>query len=54
MSEAFERLDLLSLPAVHIYAEDGSEAHRLSGDNPYKQFTEKDVENAVLGLLKLK
>jgi thiol-disulfide isomerase/thioredoxin len=54
MSEAFERLDLLSLPAVHIYAEDGSETHRLSGDNPYKQFTEKDVEDAVLSLLKLK
>jgi len=51
MTEAFERLDLLSLPAVRIYATDGTEAHRLSGDNPYQQFTEKDVENAVLDLL---
>ena len=51
MSEAFERLDLLSLPAVRIYATDGAEAYRLSGDNPYKQFTEKDVEQAVLELL---
>jgi len=51
MSEAFERLDLLSLPAVHIYAADGAEAYRLSGDNPYKQFTEKDVEQAILELL---
>ena len=50
-SEAFERLDLLSLPAVRIYATDGSEAYRLSGDNPYKQFTEKDVEQAVIELL---
>ena len=51
MSEAFERLDLLSLPAVRIYATDGTEAYRLSGDNPYQQFTEKDVEQAVLELL---
>ena len=51
MSEAFERLDLLSLPAVRIYATDGAETYRLSGDNPYKQFTEKDVEQAVIELL---
>lgn len=51
MTEAFERLDLLGLPTVRIYAPDGAEAHRLTGDNPYRQFTEKDVENAVLGLL---
>ena len=51
MTEAFERLDLLGLPAVRIYATDGTEAHRLSGDNPYQQFTEKDVENAVQDLL---
>lgn len=51
MTEAFERLDLLGLPAVRVYARDGTEAHRLNGDNPYKQFTEKDVENAVLGML---
>ena len=51
MTEAFEKLDLLGLPTVRIYATDGTEAYRLSGDNPYKQFTEKDVENAVLDLL---
>jgi len=51
MTEAFEQLDLLGLPVVRIYATDGTEAHRLSGDNPYKQFTEKDVENAVVDLL---
>jgi len=51
MTAAFERLDLLGLPTVRVYATDGSEAYRLSGDNPYKQFTEKDVENAVLELL---
>jgi len=51
MTDAFERLDLLGLPAVRIYARDGAETHRLSGDNPYQQFTEKDVENAISGLL---
>ena len=51
MTAAFERLDLLGLPTVRIYATDGTETHRLTGDNPYKQFTEKDVENAVLSLL---
>ena len=51
MTEAFEQLDLLGLPTVRIYAPDGTEAHRLTGDNPYQQFTEKDVVNAVLELL---
>jgi thiol-disulfide isomerase/thioredoxin len=51
MTEAFERLDLQGLPVVVIYAADGTEAYRLTGDNPYKQFTEKDVEKAVLALL---
>ena len=51
MTVAFERLDLLGLPAVRIYDTDGTETQRLSGDNPYKQFTEKDVENALLDLL---
>ena len=51
MTEAFERLDLLGLPTVRIYTTDGTEAYRLSGDNPYQQFTETDVENAVLDLL---
>jgi thiol-disulfide isomerase/thioredoxin len=51
MTEAFERLDLLGLPTVRVYAPDGTETHRLSGDNPYQQFTEKDVEEAVLELL---
>ena len=51
MTQAFERLDLLGLPTVRIYARDGTEAYRLSGDNPYQQFTEKDVEDAILDLL---
>lgn len=51
MSAAFERLDLLGLPTVRIYAPGGEEAYKLTGDNPYQQFTEKDVEDAVLELL---
>lgn len=51
MTQAFERLDLLGLPTVRIYDADGNEAFKLTGDNPYKQFTEKDVENAILELL---
>ena len=51
MSEAFERLDLLGLPVVRIYAPDGGEAYKLTGDNPYEQFTEQDVENAIVKLL---
>jgi thiol-disulfide isomerase/thioredoxin len=51
MTQAFERLDLLGLPTVRVYAADGTEAFKLTGDNPYKQFTEKDVENAILDLL---
>ncbi|MGD9264652.1 MAG: TlpA disulfide reductase family protein, partial [Lysobacterales bacterium] len=51
MTAAFERLDLLGLPVVRIYAPDGSEAYKLTGDNPYQQFTEQDVEDAILELL---
>ena len=51
MSEAFARLDLLGLPVVRIYAADGSEAFKLSGDDPYRQFTENDVELAILELI---
>lgn len=51
MSAAFERLDLLGLPTVRIYAPDGTVAFKLTGDNPFEQFTEQDVENAILELL---
>jgi len=51
MTEAFERFDLLGLPAVGILGRDGAEAYRLSGDNPFRQFTEQDVEDAVRELL---
>ena len=51
MTQAFERLDLLGLPVVLIYDTDGTEAHRLTGDDPNNQFSEQDVEKAVLDLL---
>jgi thiol-disulfide isomerase/thioredoxin len=51
MSAAFERLDLLGLPVVRVFTPDGGEAYKLTGDNPHKQFTEQDVENAILELL---
>lgn len=48
---AFEKIDLISIPAVLIYDESGHEKYRLTGDNPNKQFTDKDVEAALLELL---
>ena len=52
LMKAFEWLDLIGIPAVVIYDRKGKEAYRLTGDNPNKQFTDKDVENAILTLLK--
>lgn len=49
--DGFEKLDILGVPAVEIYARDGSRAYRLTGDNPNAQFTEDDVENAIKALL---
>ena len=48
---AFEKIDLIGIPAVLIYDENGNEKYRLSGDNPSKQFTDADVEAALLELL---
>jgi len=51
LMSSFDKLDLLGIPAVFIYGADGELIHRLTGDNPNKQFTEKDIENAVNELL---
>lgn len=48
---AFERLDLIGIPAVMIYDQEGREAARLTGDNPNSQFTEADVEAALQDLV---
>ena len=50
--QAFEKIDLIGIPAVLIYDRNGNEQYRLTGDNPNKQFTEKDIEEAVNDLLK--
>ncbi len=51
LMKSFEVLDLLGIPAVFIYNK-GQLTHRLTGDNPNKQFTDKDIEEAILALLK--
>ena len=48
---AFEHLDLLGIPAVKIYARDGTLARTLAADDPNDQFTDEDVEEAILELL---
>ncbi|MGH9456977.1 MAG: TlpA family protein disulfide reductase [Thermoanaerobaculia bacterium] len=45
--DAFEKLDLLGIPAVYIYDAEGNRTHRLTGDDPNAQFTEADVEAAL-------
>lgn len=49
--DAFEQLDLLGLPAVKIYARDGTLARTLDADDPNDQFTDEDVEAAIRELL---
>ena len=51
MLAVFEEFKLLSIPAVIIYDEKGHEKYRLTGDNPNKQFTEKDIDSAIISLL---
>ena len=52
ITDAFEKLDLLGIPAVFIYDRQGELRHRLTGDDPNQQFTEKDVEEAITELLR--
>ncbi|NNF16040.1 MAG: TlpA family protein disulfide reductase [Gammaproteobacteria bacterium] len=49
--DGFEKIGILGIPTVDIYARDGTRAYRLTGDNPNAQFTEEDVENALTTLL---
>lgn len=49
--DAFEKLDLLGVPAVFVYDAEGELRYRLTGDNPNDQFTEEDVEDAIRELL---
>ncbi len=47
----FEQLDLIGIPAVFIYDQQGKIHSRLTGDDPNNQFTKEDVEQAILTLL---
>ena len=51
VTDAFEMLDLKSIPAVFIYGRDGKLIHRLTADDPNRQFTNRDVDAALEGLL---
>ena len=44
---SFDKLDLLGIPAVFIYDAEGQLSHRLTGDNPNKQFSEEDIKDAL-------
>jgi hypothetical protein len=51
VTEGFVKLDLLGIPAVYVYAPDGERRYRLTADDPYNQFTDEDVEDAIQELL---
>lgn len=51
VTDTFERLDLMTIPAVFIYGRDGELRYRLTADDPNNQFTDQDVEDAIEGLL---
>ena len=48
---AFEKLNLIGIPAVIIYDQNGNERYRLTGDDPNNQFSGKDIEKAIKELL---
>lgn len=52
--DAFEKLDLLGIPAVFVYDRSGKLRYRLTGDDPNHQFTDADVEGAIEKLLAMK
>jgi thiol-disulfide isomerase/thioredoxin len=51
LTRSFEALDLKSLPVVLLFDGRGEERYRLTNDNPYTQFTEADIEQAIKELL---
>lgn len=51
MMDAFDKLNFMSIPVVLIYDKAGQKRYQLSGDNPNNQFTDEDVEAAVITLL---
>jgi thiol-disulfide isomerase/thioredoxin len=51
ITDAFDQLGLLGIPAVYVYDREGKLARRLTTDDPNHQFTDEDVERAVSELL---
>ncbi|MCG6870409.1 MAG: TlpA family protein disulfide reductase [Gammaproteobacteria bacterium] len=51
LMKSFEALNLLGIPVVLVFDSEGTERFRLTGDNPNRQFGEKDVEDAIQSLL---
>ncbi len=51
--EGFEKLDLLTIPAVYVY-DQGSLRHRFVSDHPDRQFTEADIQRTIEDLLALR
>ncbi len=51
LMRSFDQLDLLGIPAVFVYDHTGQRTHKLTGDNPNKQFSEKDIYDAVNALI---
>lgn len=49
--QAFEKLDILGIPAVFIYDKTGRRRYNLNGNDPNRQFTQKDVDDAVATLV---
>jgi thioredoxin-related protein len=49
--QSFEKLDILGIPTVFLYDRNGRRRYNLNGNDPNRQFTQKDVEEAVAALV---
>jgi hypothetical protein len=51
ISQSFEKLDIEGVPDVFVYDPAGRRRYALNGNDPNRQFTEKDVDGAVATLV---
>jgi thiol-disulfide isomerase/thioredoxin len=51
ISQSFEKLDIEGVPDVFVYDPAGRRRYALNGNDPNRQFTEKDVDDAVATLV---
>jgi thiol-disulfide isomerase/thioredoxin len=51
ISQSFEKLDIEGVPDVWVYDRTGRRRYALNGNDPNRQFTEKDVDDAVATLV---